>query len=551
MVLITLRVFAWEINTHRAIERKAVESSQNLQTFLTKSGLENYYFDSSAIQFDGYNTTYINYLINSEENGISDDKWKQEFRSLINAKPKELIEAGAILEDAQWPHSPYTPDVADRADGRFVNHFYDAQNGGKGLVAYNILEFQNVLKWGTVGIGSKPTYLVPQTEIPYISAVNAMLSGISHRIFSANNNDYGYGMALEYFRKGFTEANPNERRKYQAKMFVALGHVMHLMNDMTSPAHTRDDNHPEGDVMEVWGRGGEDGKQNIGYKIVGNSLDDDAGIIENQATNMPKYDNFSDFITKEATWTATHFFSKDTIFTKPRPSRGDTYESIDSVKDGVTNYYIKSDGTGYAGCRDGCVPVGTKLAIGIKSWLINKLQLYYPDRAVGKTTTFRGDYSVLKENARILIPRAIANARNFLNYFFRGQIEAKIYGKNITIKNISDPSLVKDRSTVIIKPGNFYIKYTTKNDDTLRPYVIKLDEEHMFDFNIEKVDNSLFRIGGFASLVTLAPGESLVVPIVRDPTITSKNIIVVYDGTIGNKRGLAVCKAQTPNVIRE
>ena len=102
--------------------------------------------------FEGYHKnyvedyTYLDYVENGELNGISTTKWTQKFPP---GKPsyQKMIEAGSILEDAQWSHSPHTLDLIDRADGRFVNHFYDAQNGGKGLAAYNTLQFQNVLDW--------------------------------------------------------------------------------------------------------------------------------------------------------------------------------------------------------------------------------------------------------------------------------------------------------------------------------------------------------------------------------------------------------------------
>ena len=558
-------LFGWEINTHRAIERKAIEASQNLKTFVENSGISTDTSFYNNEKFEGYHKnnlgdyTYTDYITNGEKNGISDKRWNQKFPY---GKPsyQKMIEAGSILEDAQWPHSPNTLDFADRADGRFVNHFYDAQNGGKGLVTYDILEFQNVLKWATEGIGSKPIYLVPPTEIPYISTLNAMLNGISHRIFADNNNDYRYISALNYFKLAFTSNDLDERKRYQAKLFVSLGQLMHFMNDMTSPAHTRDDNHPEGDIMEKYGRGGDNGSKLIGYRVnKQNQVKNYIGVVANQATNIPKYSKFSDFITQEATWTATHFFSKDTIFTKPLPSVGTTYEFLESNKDGVKKYYIKSDGTGNVGCNDGCVPIGTKLAIGIKSWLIDELELYYPERVVGKTTTFKGDYSVLKENAKVLIPRAIANARNFLDYFFRGQIEAKIDGSNITIKNISVPSLVKDGHTVTINPGTFYIKYYTTGNVSGTGDGIFHDFE--FTLDLARYTQNIALIGtyseafppvyknGFSSLVTLAPGDSIVVPIKKDTSIIHKNIVVIYDGIIGNERGLAVCAAQTPSAM--
>ena len=152
LILTTISVFSWEINTHRAIERKAIEVSKNLKTFVKNSGISTNTFFYNNERFEGYHKnhlgdySYIDYVLNGEENGISDNKWNQKFNS-YNINYQALIEAGSILEDAQWPHSPHTLDLIDRADGRFVNHFYDAQNGGKGLAAYNTLQFQNVLDW--------------------------------------------------------------------------------------------------------------------------------------------------------------------------------------------------------------------------------------------------------------------------------------------------------------------------------------------------------------------------------------------------------------------
>ncbi len=365
LMVVFNRIFAWEINTHRAIDRKAAKSSVNLKRFAKNAQIEN--VDYGSEKFEGYTKywhreySYLDYVTNGEENGISDKRWKQTF---TDSKYQSLIEAGAILEDAQWPHPPGTSDTIDKADGRFVNHFYDPQNGGKGLF-YLGFRFQNAYLWGKTGEGKYPDFLTPTVQLSFESFV-----------LSDKDNDYDYNLALEYFNLAFTSANPSERKRYQAKMLVSVGHLMHLLNDMTSTAHTRDDSHPEGDVLEMYGRGGEEGNIPIGFRIVGSSLRDYLGLTirgKISLPNIPKYDNFSDFITKEAMWTATHFFSNDTVYTKPKPSLGDTYESFASSGSGVDKYYIRSYGNGTSGCRNGCVPSGTKLAIRLKSYILNAL----------------------------------------------------------------------------------------------------------------------------------------------------------------------------------
>jgi len=207
LILITINLFAWEINTHRAIDRKAIENSQNLTSFLNASGLKNYVFKQDAINFDGYNTTYIEYIVNKdkgEKNGVSNweqtFKYNQKYSYLKKAEPKELIEAGTILEDAVYKDADR---YAFGVDGRFNNHFYDAQNDGHKLT-WTPYPNVNALKWAT-----GDTY---HTETKF--------------------NHYSYGEALKYRILGFTEADPKVRKKYQAKMLVSVGHLMHMVNDM-------------------------------------------------------------------------------------------------------------------------------------------------------------------------------------------------------------------------------------------------------------------------------------------------------------------------------
>ena len=141
VMVIGVNIHAWEINTHRAIEHVAIGKSTNLKKFINSSKIKEPFYED-AIQYDGYGMTYLQYIIEGEDNGISD--WNQTFSNDKGtaAKIKELIEAGAILEDAQWPHPPGTSDTVDQADGRFVNHFYDAQEGGRtsDMRIINILE---------------------------------------------------------------------------------------------------------------------------------------------------------------------------------------------------------------------------------------------------------------------------------------------------------------------------------------------------------------------------------------------------------------------------
>lgn len=181
ILLISINLFAWEVNTHRAIDRKALEDVANLKTFVSASQIGGEDYKNEI--FEGYDTTYFEYVQNGELNGMS--LLNQDFQ---NKNYLSLLEAGAMLEDAQWPHwiDGGSWNVYDRINGRFTNHFYN-----------------------------------PQSHWP---------SGSDARIWAlmGSGNDYSYIDAMKYFTKGFREPNKNERRKYQAKMFVSVGHLLHV-----------------------------------------------------------------------------------------------------------------------------------------------------------------------------------------------------------------------------------------------------------------------------------------------------------------------------------
>ncbi|HXJ80190.1 MAG TPA: hypothetical protein VMS64_16095 [Candidatus Methylomirabilis sp.] len=56
--------------------------------------------------------------------------------------------------------------------------------------------------------------------------------------------DYSYKDARESFYRGLTAQNGMEQEREIAHTFYALGHVIHLIQDMAQPQHTRNDMHP-------------------------------------------------------------------------------------------------------------------------------------------------------------------------------------------------------------------------------------------------------------------------------------------------------------------
>jgi len=69
------------------------------------------------------------------------------------------------------------------------------------------------------------------------------------------NNPWSWQKARENLYKGLTLSTKTEREKALAESFEALGHLVHLVQDMSVPAHTRDDMHMpyvDGDPYEAY-----------------------------------------------------------------------------------------------------------------------------------------------------------------------------------------------------------------------------------------------------------------------------------------------------------
>jgi len=510
--MLVTSINAWETTTHRAIDKTAISNAHNLTSFLTTSGLKNYTFNRNSIGFEGYGMTYIEYVIDGEgDSGIS--QWNQTFsnRSGSTARSKELIEAGTILEDALWQDED---TIAFGGDGRFNNHFYEAQNNGHKLT-YGYGFHVNAVDWAT------------DLHVP-----------------TANPNLYNYPRAMRYFCLGFTESDPKERRKYQAKMLVSVGHLMHMVNDMNVPAHVRDDAHPLTDPLEVWMRGGWDGdKTDMGFHVMGSQI---KGNISGKVNTTYKRSTVADFMTSEASYTSRNFLSASTLNLnssyKPNTSTI-SYSQWYQLGGGVSKRYMRNADK-------------TKIALELKSHICdNLITLGVPrGRGLCGNSVIKGDYSVLKESGQVLIKRAISNATGFVNYFFRGQIEAKITRTTIAIKNISDTSLVGADTTIMrstSSSGGAYIVMYENDDGTRHPLYFTYDRSKG---NSDIADN-LTQPNNPTNIlypsIDLNPENTLSAHIIldyaTDQIVRNKKIIIIYSGKIGEEEGASICTADSPS----
>ncbi|MBI4824610.1 MAG: hypothetical protein HY805_10350 [Nitrospirae bacterium] len=309
------------------------------------------------------------------------------------------------------------------------------------------------------------------------------------------------------FYSGLISTTKGDREKSLSIAFETLGRIMHLVQDMAVPAHTRDDMHVadpfEGYISNRVG--------SLNYTLV---------PFQHQNLSISPYapkqfwdtEFYNGSIAYDSTsiglseYTNANFFSKDTIFKEdffPHPRRQDTnfsdFEYLPIIKittpDNIEHntFYI----SGY----------GKKHLVALKYFSAELLVLPIP--LVYKKTLFL-DNRCHEEYAQHLVPRAVGYSAGLLNYFFRGEIDMKRAPNPgwYIIKNLTSEPM----------SGTFELYYDDINN-----------ERH-------KIANWTLNIPAYGSeSVSFQP------PSAPEPKAEGEYILV-FSGTMGEEQGAIVGK---------
>jgi len=159
---------------------------------------------------------------------------------------------------------------------RTVNHFYDPIHN-KGLLS----SFIPAYDW------AENTKAQAMYSPRYV-----LLAGLLS-IFSSDA-DYSFDRAVYEYVWGNKQ-----------KGLETLGHIVHLIEDMSVPAHTRDDQHIDGDYYETYSKK---------YDI--KTIDDISGEIIKNGEKPKKFSSLFDFFFSLSNYSNNNFFSEDTIFSE-------------------------------------------------------------------------------------------------------------------------------------------------------------------------------------------------------------------------------------------
>ena len=359
--------------------------------------------------------------------------------------------------------------------------------------------------------------------------------------------DWSWSNARYYFYQALTNPTEDERIEKFADCFRALGQVMHLLQDMSVPLHTRNDVHifPLDWLPEI----GVNARWTYEAYVKNTSVNDldftpdmpgdrpDSRLLEipsiipdpNYANLLPVTGLFDrnaysatgpipqNDILGLAEYSNAHFLTLDTMWTYPHPSLDDTnYLNIDWVHpEEVLAEDGKVDRRLYVRFKEG-VGEDIKHLAAVDYYA----REYMADLPFVERDAFTLDRLCWKDYANKLIPRAVGYSAALLDYFFRGEID-----------------LVPD----LEEGGYFIINKTEKEmDGTFELYYDNIDEQRV------RLWTSDFNVGPSSSANNKSPSIALEPPVdAKDPG----KYLLVFKGRLGNEEGAVVGKVIHPPIF--
>jgi len=280
----------------------------------------------------------------------------------------------------------------------------------------------------------------------------------------ANNpiNYWGWKSARENFYVGLTSTVKNWRETKLADSFDALGHVMHLIQDMSVPAHTRDDMHVpyvDGEPYELYTKNNwiSLNYNSVSFPYWNVSISPSA---PKQFWDLDSYDGtvaYDSGYIGLSEYTHANFLSKDTIFKYfSHPARENTNYSdfgllpytVITTPDNINHntFYI----SGYGKQRLAALKYLAEDLWSLPILPIKKYQL-----------TLHLDNRCHEEYAQYLVPRAVGYSAGLLDYFFRGELQVTavpiIYKNRIQYLRVKIKNKTPTQETMI--GGHFILTY--------------------------------------------------------------------------------------------
>ena len=394
---------AWEQPAHKVINEKAVDRFNGVYAKGEK-------YKDAQVKLDRYfKAPYVN---NSGYFGMSFGmKWDSK------TGKEQIIEGGFSADE---------PNIFVS-----VKHFYDPlalsgkheltdQETGHGMVYEAIPATQWALtrEDNPYSLKNALQYYKKACEIPYTAQAG---------VIPATNADF---RDLEGTAGDLEEM----RNMYAGKALRGLGEVMHLVADMTQPAHVRNDSHPRKEISEQTMTGSLARALAGGGRLDDFDMSSTGGLVQNLMVNL-------------STWTNARFYSMDTIYDsklKVNPANGELPYSSPQISNLTQKIWERQVVymSAFAGTQ---IPI-VKKNIGVlwDSYEIN------PD--------------VAKENGKVQIPLAVSACAKTMDMFFPTLKLEQTVAESEPSKELSDEAIGKGAEELKMFLYDAEVKHLTGSD---------------------------------------------------------------------------------------
>lgn len=307
-----------------------------------------------------------------------------------------------------------------------------------------------------------------ETSLNWATEINGQIPAMDRCLgyFHIEGQQFSYVDAQQYFLNAMTNASPSSREANMGLMLQSLGHVIHHLQDMAQPEHTRNDAHCGSPTCKSYFVP-YDPSDRERY-----SADVTTSHLDQLLANHPypqdvSLSSVSDFWEGGANagmadFTSSNFISKDTNFTSnigdpgpdsnhslPDPdftlSKWDTEvvttqalaamdlpqtDAIGSLNGSVT--FVRQDVTdSYSG------HVYENVRVSTHGLFTTDL----PDGTMYSYSSFTQNPFNFMSEFEVLLPRAVAFSAGLVNHFFRTRLSAQINSTDFVVTNESDSSI--------------------------------------------------------------------------------------------------------------
>lgn len=326
-------------------------------------------------------------------------------------KLQSFLSDSAEVSDQECSGSLVFGSLSEDDFPRFFRHFYDPIN----LIGLG--QFASAVDWG----------------------------------YSSPNNDHSWLEGRSRYFNGLTAPTHEERSGNLLRLCRGLGHIVHLMEDMAQPSHTRNDPHVSHGENPLLSQGAHPAHLEDWAERYQGTVQAMIDSVQGAAPIA----SFEDAFETLALLSNQNFFSDDTILKDyDSPAKEDTDLEGILIPFGLMGtpaLVVTADGSTHTVLylhRKGGPNAGKKLAqVGYFGHELAGLPLF-------RRLAFQIDDEVARENAAVLIPQAVRYSAGLLDYFFRGKLEVEGEEDNtIRIKNASGEAM----------DGTFKVYYDDKD----------------------------------------------------------------------------------------